>query len=125
MFLKCSERRKNGKVHRSWSVVESHRYAGGKIAQRHVIYLGEINDSQRLAWERTIAVFDEDPCQVRQLSLFPADRTPPLGGADAVQVRLDAHRDVDVLGRERAALPARRARDHAGPLSGDGRPPTA
>lgn len=92
MFLKCSERRKNGKVHRSWSVVESHRYAGGKIAQRHVIYLGEINDSQRLAWERTIAVFDEDPCQVRQLSLFPADRTPPLGGADAVQVRLDAMR---------------------------------
>ena len=92
MFLKCSERRKNGKVHRSWSVVESHRYAGGKIAQRHVIYLGEINDSQRLAWERTIAVFDEDPCQVRQISLFPEDRTPPLGGADAVQVRLDAMR---------------------------------
>lgn len=92
MFLKCSERRKNGKVHRSWSVVESHRYAGGKVAQRHVVYLGEINDSQRLAWERTIAVFDEEPCQVRQLSLFPADRTPPLGGADAVQVRLDAMR---------------------------------
>ena len=92
MFLKCSVRRKNGKEHRSWSVVESQRHAGGKVAQRHVIYLGEINDSQRLAWERTIAVFDEHPCQVRQLSLFPADRMPPLGGADAVQVRLDAMR---------------------------------
>jgi hypothetical protein len=92
MFLKCSVRRKNGKEHRSWSVVESQRYAGGKVAQRHVVYLGEINDSQRLAWERTIAVFDEHPCQVRQLALFPADRTPPLGGADAVQVRLDAMR---------------------------------
>jgi hypothetical protein len=92
MFLKCSVRRKNGKEHRSWSVVESHRYASGKVAQHHVVYLGEINDSQRLAWERTIAVFDEHPCQVRQLALFPADRTPPLGGADAVQVRLEAMR---------------------------------
>jgi hypothetical protein len=92
MFLKCSKRRKNGKVHRSWSVVESQRYADGKVGQRHVVYLGEINDSQRLAWERTIAVFDEAPCQLRQLSLFPADRTPPLGGSDAVQVRLEAMR---------------------------------
>jgi len=92
MFLKCSERRKNGKVHRSWSVVESQRHPGGKVAQRHVVYLGEINDSQRLAWERTIAVFDEEPCQMRQLALFPVDRTPPLDGADAVQVRLDAMR---------------------------------
>jgi len=92
MFLKCSVRRKNGKEHRSWSVVESRRHAGGKVAQRHVLYLGEINDSQRLAWERTIAVFDEHPSALRQLSLFPADRTPPIGGADAVQVRLDALR---------------------------------
>ncbi len=46
MFLKCSERRKDGKIHRSWSVVESWRYAGGKVAQHHVLYLGEINDSQ-------------------------------------------------------------------------------
>jgi Transposase DDE domain len=62
------------------------------VAQRQVVYLGEINDSQQLAWERTIAVFDEEPCQMRQLSLFPVDRTPPLDGVDAVQVRLDALR---------------------------------
>ena len=92
MFLKCSVRRKNGKEHRSWSVVESRRHAGGKVAQRHVLYLGEINDSQHLAWERTIAVFDEHPSALRQLSLFPTDRTPPPGGTDAVQVRLDALR---------------------------------
>lgn len=59
MFLKCSQRHKDGKVHRSWSVVESRRYGGGKIAQRHVLYLGEINDSQQCAWEKTISVFDE------------------------------------------------------------------
>lgn len=92
MFLKCSERRKDGKVHRSWSIVESRRYAGGKVAQHHVLYLGEINDSQRVQWERTIAVFDEREDETRQLALFPADRTPPAAGAEAVQVRLDAMR---------------------------------
>ncbi len=92
MFLKCSERRKDGKVHRSWSIVESRRYAGGKVAQHHVLYLGEINDSQRVQWERTIAVFDEREEETRQLALFPADRTPPAAGAEAVQVRLEAMR---------------------------------
>ena len=88
MFLKCRIRKKDGKEHRSWSVVESRRYSDGKVAHRHVLYLGEINDSQREAWQRSIRVFDEDSGQSRQLALFPADRLPP-DGADAVQVRLD------------------------------------
>ena len=92
MFLKCSVRRKDGKTHRSWSIVESRRHGRGKVAQRHVLYLGEINDSQRVAWERTIAVFDEQEQATRQLALFPDDREQPALGADAVQVRLDALR---------------------------------
>ncbi len=88
MFLKCRERRKDGKTHRSWSIVESRRYARNKVAHRHVLYLGEINDSQRLAWERTIAVIDERDGTPRQLALFPADRTPPPSEVEAVQVRL-------------------------------------
>jgi len=36
VFLKCSQRRKDGKIHWSWSVVESRRHAGGKITQRQV-----------------------------------------------------------------------------------------
>lgn len=88
MFLKCRQRHKNGKTHRSWSIVESRRYGGGKVAHRHVLYLGEINDSQRAAWERTIAVIDERDGEARQLALFPADRTPPPGEVDSVQVRL-------------------------------------
>ena len=87
MFLKCSTRRKDGKEHRSWSIVESRRYSDGKAAQRHVLYLGEINDSQRLAWERTIVVFDERCGDQRQIALFPADRSPPPEGAQSVQVR--------------------------------------
>ena len=68
--------------------MESHRYGGNKVAHRHVMYLGEINDSQRVAWERTIAVVDERDGEARQLALFPSDRTPPPGGVETLQVRL-------------------------------------
>ena len=88
MFLKCSVRRKDGKEHRSWSVVESRR-VGRSILHRHVLYLGEINDSQRAAWQKSIEVFDEQQGQSCQYALFPADRTPAVSATPAVQVRLD------------------------------------
>jgi len=69
-------------------VAERRRYAGGKIAQRYVLYLGEINDSQQLAWERTLSVIDERESEARQRALFPPDRTPPTGGVYSLQVRL-------------------------------------
>ena len=87
MFLKCGTRKKDGKEHRSWSVVESRRVGRG-VVQRHVLYLCEINDSQRAAWRKAVAVFDEHDGQTRQCALFPADRTPPLTATPAVQVRL-------------------------------------
>jgi transposase len=88
MFFKCSTRRKDGKEHRSWSIVESRR-VGRSVVQRHVLYLGEINDSQRAAWQKAIEVFDEQDGQTRQCALFPEDRTPPVSNTPAVQVRLD------------------------------------
>lgn len=87
MFLKCSTRKKDGKEHRSWSIVESRR-VGRSVVQRHVLYLGEINDSQRAAWQKSIAVFDEEQGQSRQCALFPEDRTP-ASDTPTVQVRLD------------------------------------
>lgn len=87
MFLKCSERKKDGKTHRSWSVVESRR-VGRSVLQRHVLYLGEINDSQRAAWQKAVEVFDASG-QHQQCALFPHDRTPPVSATPAVQVRLD------------------------------------
>ena len=36
LFLKCSERRKDGKVHRSWSVVEHHRSSTSGVQTRQV-----------------------------------------------------------------------------------------
>src|SRR5262245_15029421 len=59
MFLRCKVRRKDGKQHRYWSVVENTRVAGGRMVQRHVLYLGEINDSQELAWRRSIEVLED------------------------------------------------------------------
>src|SRR5437762_838073 len=74
MFLRCKVRRKDGKQHRYWSVVENTRVAGGRVVQRHVLYLGEINDTQELEWRRSIAVLEDGAGLPRTLSLFPEDR---------------------------------------------------
>ncbi len=74
MFLRATTRKKDGKVHRYWSIVENRRLSGGRVSQRHVLYLGEINSSQAQAWRKSIEVFDEDAEQSRSLSLFPEDR---------------------------------------------------
>jgi hypothetical protein len=91
MFLRSNRRFKDGKEHRYWNIVENKRCSGGKVVQRQVLYLGEINDGQFEAWYRLIEAFDEGSRRHRQLALFPADREVP-GCADGygVQVRLDA-----------------------------------
>lgn len=88
MFLRATNRKKDGKDHRYFSIVENQRVAGGKSVQRAVLYLGEINDQQQAAWRKTLSVFDEDEQQYRSLSLFPDDREVPDGAVDSIQVRL-------------------------------------
>jgi transposase len=89
MFLKCHPRIKDGKEHRYWSIVENRRCGRGKIVQRQVLYLGEINDSQRQSWCRTIEGFDEKRERTIPLALFPADRQlPNFAAGFGVQVRL-------------------------------------
>ena len=88
MYLKCNRRFKDGKEHRYWSLVESRRCPDGRVIQRPVLYLGEINDSQREAWIRSIEAFDEDGGGQKRLTLFPADREWPGDRTDAVGVRL-------------------------------------
>ena len=89
MFLRCKVRRKDGKQHRYWSVVENTRVAGGRVVQRHVLYLGEINDTQELAWRRSIAVLEDGAAQPRTLSLFPEDRCEGLlADSSTVRVKL-------------------------------------
>ena len=88
MYLRSTRRKKDGKEHRYFSVVESQRVAGDKVVQRTVLYLGEINDAQQAAWRKTLAVFDEDQQDYRTLSLFPEDRAVPPDAIDSLQVRL-------------------------------------
>jgi hypothetical protein len=88
MFLRSNKRIKDGKEHRYYTVVESRRLGSGKIAQRQVLYLGEINDSQQAAWRKTLEVFDEDQHRFTSLSLFAEDRPAPADAIDSVQVKL-------------------------------------
>jgi len=88
MFLRCHPRQKDGKLHRYWSIVESRRVTGGGVVQRRVLYLGEINDSQREAWRKTIEVLEDGTPQPRPIALFPEDRRPALPDDAVVQIRL-------------------------------------
>jgi hypothetical protein len=80
MFLRSIHRKKDGKDHRYFSIVENQRISGNKTVQRTVLYLGEINDQQQAAWWKTLSVFDEEQQQYTELSLFPEDREIPGDG---------------------------------------------
>ncbi|MGO8929097.1 MAG: IS1634 family transposase [Limisphaerales bacterium] len=86
MFLRCSTRKKNGKEHRYWSIVENKRCVGDRVVQRHVLYLGEINDQQQAAWEKTVEIFEHGQPQPRTVALFPAEG--PISVEDPHIVRL-------------------------------------
>src|SRR5438552_1287629 len=90
MFLRYTKRKKDGKEHRYWSIVENRRIGGGRVVQRPLLYLGEINDSQELAWRKSIAILEEGALQPRTLSLFPEDRCEGLlPDASIVRLRLN------------------------------------
>lgn len=88
MFLRSTNRKKDGKDHRYFSVVENQRVSSNRTVQRTVLYLGEINDQQQAAWRKTLHVFDEDQQQFTSLSLFPDDRPLPEDAVDSIQVKL-------------------------------------
>jgi len=93
MFLRAKVRKKDGKLHRYFSVVENRRVGRAtkkKTVQRTVLYLGEINDRQEEIWRKTLQVFDETQQRYTNLSLFPEDREIPAAGSDSLQVKLSA-----------------------------------
>src|SRR6185437_15846826 len=97
MFLRCKVRRKDGKQHRYWSVVENTRVAGGRVVQRHVLYLGEINSSQELAWRKSIEVLEDGadaahPGAVSGRSLRGSAARRLGGATEALAVRLSRPR---------------------------------
>jgi hypothetical protein len=89
MFLRQTRRKKDGKTHSYWSVVENQRLDGGRVVQRPVLYLGEINSSQAAVWRKAIEVLDEDAGRPQTLALFPEDRSDAMTpDASIVQLRL-------------------------------------
>jgi hypothetical protein len=89
MFLRRIRRKKDGKTHEYWSVVENKRVRGGRVVQRHVLYLGEINSSQGAVWRKAIEVLDDDTGQRQTMALFPEDRcAADASDASVVQLRL-------------------------------------
>jgi transposase len=87
MFLRCTKRKKNGKEHRYWSIVENKR-CGGKIVQRHALYLGEINDQQQAAWQKSIEIFEEGQTKARPVALFHEDSVVEAADTEIVRIKL-------------------------------------
>jgi hypothetical protein len=93
MFLRCTNRNKDGKEHRYWNVVENRRVADGRVVQRQVLYLGEINDSQCESWRRTIEVFEDGSPSTKTMALFAEDHPVEIDDEQVVQIRL---KDVEL-----------------------------
>ena len=87
MFLRATKRFKDGKAHCYWSLVESVR-VGRRVFQRQALYLGELNDSQRAEWQRTVEAFDENG-KPQQMKLFPENRAPGTDEDSVVRIRTD------------------------------------
>ncbi len=88
MFLRFNTRKKDGKEHRYWSVVENRRLRVGQTTQRTVLYLGEINDTQQAAWRKSLEVFNEIDQLTEQICLFPEDRDIPPDVLNGLKVKL-------------------------------------
>ena len=90
VFLRAKKRFKDGKEHCYWSLVENRRVAGGRVVQRQVLYLGEINDGQKKAWcVEPLKVFRDDEPMPTQVAIFPADREAPELECEVIHVKLD------------------------------------
>src|SRR5216683_1585620 len=89
MFLRCTKRKKAGKEHQYYSLVENKRVGGGKVVQRHVLYLGEINGSQQEAWRKSIEIFEDGQTRPTTVALFPEERLGPIDDQTIVRVCLD------------------------------------
>jgi len=80
MFLRQTRRKKDGKTHSYWSVVENQRLDGGRVVQRPVLYLGEINSSQAAVWRKVRGPANSPP-EAGEFATLTAG-TEPLGEAE-------------------------------------------
>ena len=88
IFLRGHERRKDGKTHTYWSLVENRRCADGRVAQRHVLYLGKLTPAQELSWERTAEQFGDNAPVCQSLPGLVTERELQRQEAAAIAVHL-------------------------------------
>jgi transposase len=84
MFLRPNQRKKDGKEHTYWSLVESVRTSDGP-RQRTLCHLGELNGPDQARWLRTVEVFNEQG-EAQQLKLFPSHVATPADDPQVARV---------------------------------------
>jgi len=87
MFLRSHGRKKDGKEHTYWSLVETVRTPDGP-RQKTLCYLGELNSSAQARWLSTVEVFNEQG-ETEQLKLFPSHVEPPPDDPQVARVVLN------------------------------------
>src|ERR1700692_4611222 len=87
MFLRWHGRKKDGKDHTYWSLVETVRTPDGP-RQKTLCYLGELNSSAQARWLTTVEVFNEQG-EAQQLKLFPSHVAPPPDDPQVARVLLN------------------------------------
>lgn len=92
MFLRRFERRKNGKPHSYWALVESYRTAKGS-RQRVVAYLGELTAGEQDGWAKLGSHLDgESKARRPQLTLFDPPRRDEPRDDEPLLVKLSSIR---------------------------------
>jgi len=89
MYLKRHERKKDGKSHVYYSLSESVRVGAGRVVQRRLLNLGELNTTQLDRWQRSIEVIEEDG-RVGQRRLFSDREGSAPQGEDVCEVVLSS-----------------------------------
>ncbi len=84
MYLRSTTRNKDGKEHRYYSIVESRRVRDNRIVQKTILYLGEINSSQKKGWTKAIEVIEGK--ENRQMSLFADNNQVPEGIENSIKL---------------------------------------
>lgn len=92
LFLRAHERRKDGKTHTYFSLAENRRCAGGRVVQRHVLYLGALTAAQEVSWQKTAQQLDSPPRLPQTFPELLSERELKAREVAAIAVRLDQFR---------------------------------
>jgi len=88
MYLKTHKRKKDGKVNEYYSIVEKRKVTCGGYVQKTVLYLGEISDSQKRSWNKSIKVLNEQNEPVYKTLFALHDDDGICENIDAVPLKL-------------------------------------